>query len=94
MLKSDDITSAVNFEYIAPYLFTSELINAENETNDSLKDCMQVADEDDSGLSYQKSWIACQGTLIIYLKLSELEKAPPLFYETSSGEGVQLYFCS
>lgn len=61
MLKSDELTASIDFDCIAPYIFTSEIITQAHGDSDTFKDCMQAAFEDVSGLQYQKSWVACQG---------------------------------
>ena len=61
MLKSDEVTSSIDFQAIAPYIFTSELVTNTTGETDSFKDCMQAAKEDLTGLQYQKSWVSCQG---------------------------------
>ena len=61
LLKSDPVTSELDFDLVAPFFFTSEDVKNGVNESDSLKDCIQTASKNGSEMSYENSWVSCQG---------------------------------
>ena len=61
LLKSDPVTSDLDFDLVAPFLFTSEVSENGLADTDSLKDCIQTAATTGSELVFENSWVASQG---------------------------------
>ena len=61
LLKSDPVTSELDFDLVAPFFFTSENVKNDVNESDSLKDCIQTASTNGSEMSYENSWVTCQG---------------------------------
>ena len=61
LLKSDPVTSELDFDLVAPFFFTSEDVKNGVNESDSLKDCIQTASTNGSEMSYENSWVSCQG---------------------------------
>ena len=61
LLKSDPVTSELDFDLVAPFFFTSEHVENGLNESDSLKDCIQTASTNGSEMSYENSWVTCQG---------------------------------
>lgn len=61
LFKSDPVTSELDFDLVAPFFFTSENVKNDVNESDSLKDCIQTASTNGSEMSYENSWVTCQG---------------------------------